>query len=260
MDFSDSFVIKELYDVSLKATLNIEIGEKTFLPGETILHFDELQLSNLTDQSNYHTATGGAYNSVLISWDTTKAVDLICQKGVVSRTGLAILLNSKLSTDTISISVPYTDIQTTDITGKLVTKYLPSSEFFIYNEEGSTPIGFTTNLKTITGLQPSTIYTMQYNFTYTEGAQVISMGSRLLNGYLKLTAKMRLKDDSDGHTTTGLLEIPRVRLVSDLSMRLGSHATPDVSNFRLQGDPVGERNNAYVCKLTFLDTDIDSIT
>lgn len=49
---------------------------------------------------------------------------------------------------------------------------------------------------------------------------------------LKLTAKMRLKDDTDGHTTTGILEIPNVKLVSDLSMRLGSDVVPVVSTFR----------------------------
>ena len=35
---------------------------------------------------------------------------------------------------------------------------------------------------------------------------------------------MRLKDDTDGHTT-GILEIPSVKLVSDLSMRLGSECS-----------------------------------
>lgn len=258
MDFLDSFGTKELYDISLKTTSNLEIGEKTFAPGETILHFDELQLSTLTDQKRITYATGGFLGANLIMWDELKAVDFICEHGVSSRNSMSILLNSKLTANDILVEVPHTDIKETNVDGELTTRYKPEKNFFIYDEDGSTPTGFLRTDQVLTGLKPFTTYTMQYIFIHREGAQAINIGSRLFNGYLTLTAKMRLKDDSDGHTTTAVLEIPKVRIMSDLSMRLGSYSSPYLSRFRIQGYPVGERDNAYVCKLIFLDTDIDS--
>ena len=68
---------------------------------------------------------------------------------------------------------------------------------------------------------------------------------------------MRYKDDLDGLSKTGILNIPSIKLVSDLSVRLGSDIAPMVSTFRLQGNPVGERNNKYVCQFIYLDKDID---
>ena len=61
----DTFGIKELYDIDLKATSNVEIGGRIFLPGEAILSFDELQLSILNEQKNKYQRTWwfSKYNS-----------------------------------------------------------------------------------------------------------------------------------------------------------------------------------------------------
>lgn len=257
----EQFNTKELYDICLKATSNLEIGGRTFLPGEVVLHFDELQLSALTEQKSRIAARGGYSNATQVMWDNPNAVEFICEKGVTSKTGMAILYNSEL-TDNLHNSVTVSQGETieTDIDGKLTLKFTPlSTEFFIY-DENLIPVltGFTRTGTVITGLTPYKDYTIRYLFTHTGDANILTIGRRLFNGYLKLVAKMRLKDDIDGLTKTGILEIPHVRLMSDLSIRLGSEVTPNVSVFRLQGDPVGERNNQYLCQIIYLDTDIDS--
>jgi hypothetical protein len=43
---NNEFSLKELYDVRLKATYPIEIGNHKFAPGETIAFFDKLTLAN----------------------------------------------------------------------------------------------------------------------------------------------------------------------------------------------------------------------
>lgn len=258
---SDDFGTKELYDISLKATSNIEIGGRTFLTGETLLHFDNLQFSALADIKSRTSATGGYGNKVQISWDTTTGVEFICERGVISQEGMAVWLNSKLADAlTNTLEVDYKETKEASSIGNIVLKYTPlGTEFFLYTSN-MTPVttGFTVTNKTISGLTPLTTYVIHYLFTYTGGASVLNIGQRLFNGYFKLSAKMRLKDDTDGHVKTALLEIPHVRLMSDLSMRLGSVLTPNVSTFRLMGDPVGERKNQYVCQFIFLSNDIDS--
>lgn len=266
MDILDTFSSKELYDICLKATSNIEIGGRTFLPGETVLQFNDLQLSVINEQKTFASARGGDGNSVLVNWDTTEAVSFICEKGVASKASMAIISNSKLIEGlSNSVVVPFSEEIETDVSGVLVLKYNAlDSEFFIYDNNGLAPVGYVktydteTDTTSITNLEPYIIYTIRYLFTYAGETNTLNIGQRLLNGYMKLTARMRLKDDTTGTDTTGILVIPRVRLVSDLSMRLGNNVVPAVSTFRLQGDPVGERNNRYVCQIIYLDTDIDN--
>lgn len=257
----DQFNTKELYDICLKTTSNLEIGGRTFLPGEIVLHFDELQLSALTEGKSKVFARGGYNNRIHIMWDNTQTVEFLCEKGITSKIGMSILYNSQLAenpSETLVISQG--EVKTSNADGEITLKFSPlEREFFLY-DENLIPVlsGFSITENEISGLTPLKEYTVRYLFTYTGDASTLSLGRRLFNGYFKLVAKMRLKDDSDGSITTGILEIPCVRLISDLSIRLGTNMTPNVSVFRLQGDPIGERNNQYVCQIIYLDTDIDS--
>ena len=66
----DTFNTKELYCIDIKTTYNLEIGGKTFAPGETILHFDSLQLAVLEEFNKCNNAVRNAigepeYNSHL---------------------------------------------------------------------------------------------------------------------------------------------------------------------------------------------------
>jgi len=53
---------------------------------------------------------------------------------------------------------------------------------------------------------------------------MVTVGEKLIKGYLQLEGKTRVKDDITGKTHTAILRIPRLKLVSDLSMRLGREA------------------------------------
>ena len=259
MSFIESFGMKELYDVHLKTTSNLEVGDRTFLTGETVLHFDTLQLVLINEQKTSIAAKGGFGNSVLVNWENTNGVIFSCENGIASKTTMAILSNSKL-TDGATVNVNYSETIESTILGVITLKYTPiASNFFIYDED-MVPVtsGYVLTGKVITGLTQYKDYTIRYLFTYTGDASVLNIGQRLLNGYLKLTAKMRLKDDTTGLINTGILEIPTVRLMSNLSIRLGENIVPAVSIFRLQGDPVGERNSRYVCQFIYLNSDIDA--
>ena len=256
----ESFSTKELYCIDIKTTYNVEIGGKTFLPGETILHFDSLQLAALTEFKSVKTAQGGQGNSELIYWENTEAVSFICEKGVMSKIGMAILANAKLTTETDrEVEISQTENKESDVDGKIILKEVPLKEFFIYDTDGNVPIGYSRDEKEVSGLSPFTDYVIKYIFTYIGDTSILTVGHRLINAAtLKLSARMRYKDDLDGLSKTGILEIPCIKLVSDLSVRLGSDVGPAVSVFKFQGNPVGERNKKYVCQFIYLDEDIDS--
>jgi hypothetical protein len=73
-----------------------------------------------------------------------------------------------------------------------------------------------------------------------------------------LEGKSRVKDDITGKTHTVLLRIPRLKLVSDLSMRLGREAGPLLANFSAIAYPESVGRDKKIMEMLFLDDDIDT--
>ena len=86
----------------------------------------------------------------------------------------------------------------------------------------------------------------------------MSVGQRLIEGFLLLEGKTRVKDDITGKTRTAILRIPRLKLVSDLSMRLGREAGPMIANFSAVGYPQTAGRNSEIMEMLFLNDDIDT--
>jgi hypothetical protein len=86
----------------------------------------------------------------------------------------------------------------------------------------------------------------------------MKIGQKLIGGFLLLEGKTRVKDDITGKTHTAILRIPRLKLVSDLSMRLGREAGPLLANFAAVGYPVGNGKDKKVMEMLFLNDDIDA--
>jgi hypothetical protein len=99
---------------------------------------------------------------------------------------------------------------------------------------------------------------VDYWFDYSNKASILTIGRSLTNGYLSLTGKTRVKDEITGQVTTGIVNIPKLKLMSDLSIRLGSDAVPQVGRLDAIAVPDGLRGNKKVMELIFLNDDIDS--
>jgi hypothetical protein len=84
------------------------------------------------------------------------------------------------------------------------------------------------------------------------------IGKQLTNGYFTLEGKTRVKDDITGQTKTGVLFIPKLKIMSDLSIRLGKNATPLVGELNAVACPVGSRGNSKIMEMIILNDDIDS--
>ena len=84
------------------------------------------------------------------------------------------------------------------------------------------------------------------------------IGRKYLNGFLELEGRTRIKDDTTGNVVTGIIRVPHFKLMSDLSISLGTNASPVVANFFGVGVPVGSRDTAYVSDFCFLSDDIES--
>lgn len=265
------FGVKELYGVALKCTSNMEINGKWFKEGEPIIFFDKIQIAYLDEQKRRTAAKGGYGNATLIKWEDTTGMGIQLSEGIISKVGLSILSNSKiLSKDNTIITIPYSEeLESFKEDGQyyLQLKYSPMKKPYVYrNGEQITDIDSVSeetgkilinNVDDEAEIEPPK-YSVYYEYRYFGNTKNLCIGQRLVRGFLSLTGRMRLKDDQSGKETTCLIEIPKVELMSDLTMRLGSGVSPYMYGFNLQAHPVGERGNQYVCKFTMLDEDIDS--
>ena len=104
-------------------------------------------------------------------------------------------------------------------------------------------------------------YVIDYYYKYEEDkeALIYSVEKERFNGLFTLEAKFYSQDENEGMRYTNILYMPKVRIVSNINLRLGERADPTVSTFNIIGMPenVGESRN-LIMEITRLEEDIDA--
>lgn len=252
---------KDFENVRLKATYPIEIGERTFEVGETIVMFDKIQISGLQEVNELISANGGFGNRPWVFWNTTKELNLNFSQGVFSKEQFALLNNARLFENNgleKPLCVTWRERLESDENGNIVCAHTPVCNVFVYDADTGEKISFTQNEATLNIATPYTNVIVDYQYHYTGNSQIFTIGRKLCNGFLKLEGITRVKDDSTGNVVTGIFVIPKIKLVSDLSIRLGAKATPVTANFQGIGTPVGHRGDSRVVEFYILNDDIQS--
>ena len=259
----NEFGLKELTDLTLKVTYPIEMAGRIFEPGEVIARFDKIQLANFKEVTSRASANGGFDNRSLVIWEDPKEIQLSFTQGIFSARQFALLSNARLvdrqDEEGITISSHYSG--ESDEEGKISVGKEGISDVFVYDA------------KTYEKIIPKSIdfkngeividfkykdVEVDFNYRYYEKVTSCILGRKLIQGYLQLEGKSRVKDDITGKTRTAILRIPRLKLVSDLTMRLGREATPVLANFNAIGLPVGGKGSKKIMELLFLNDDIDA--
>lgn len=252
---------KEMYDVHLKLTYPIEVGNRYFDEGETIAHFDKIHIAGLNQIKEVVSANGGFDNRAHVFWENTKEIQLSFSQGIFSKTQFALMSNSKLLTTEQGeeILITKTENIETDEQGRATLSETPAGKVFVYKKETGEKISpYLTEKNKLSFTVPFMEIIVTYQYQYKNSAEIVRIGHGLMKGYLELEGKTRVKDDITGQTVTGIIKIPKLKLMSDLSIRLGAQANPVVGNFKAIGVPVGSRGNSYVSEFYFLSNDIDS--
>lgn len=257
----NEFGIKELYSVKLKTTYPIEIGGVQIDEGETIAFFDSIQISGFNENKSYITAHGGYGDVPHVWWETTKEINFYMERGIFSKLQFAMMSNSKIYNiqKNESIIVPMRERVESDENGNFETSELPCSILYVYDVDTGAKVSFNKieNKKyNISEAYKELI--LDYDFEYQNGGSLISVGQRLFKGFLRLEGRTKIKDDVTGYTHTGIIIIPKLKLMSDLSIRLGENANPVVGRFQAKALPDGYGSDQKVMEMYFLNDDIDS--
>ena len=251
---------KELYEVSLKSTQSIEIGGNQVEIGETIAFFDKIQIANFQEVKSIASANGGAGNRTLVYWDSTKELKLSFTQGVFSKSQFALMTNAGVIKGNGEEVIKINSRQAceSDKSGKIVFDKELQEPIFVYDKKTGEKLRDWTRTDSTLKLKKSyqEVF-VDYWYTYNNGFSKFEVGRPLINGFLSLTGKMRVKDDT-GKVVTAIINIPKLRLMSDLSMRVGSDAVPQVGRLDAVAVPEGARGQQKVMEIIFLNDDIDA--
>ena len=85
------------------------------------------------------------------------------------------------------------------------------------------------------------------------------MQKERFTGLFTLEGKFYSKDENDGINYTNLIYMPKVRVVSDINLRLGERADPTTAVFHIIGLPEYQIGNkeGVILQITHLNGDID---
>lgn len=253
---------KELYDVALKTTYPIEVNGRSIDIGETVAAFDKIQLGGFDENKSFVTAHGGFDDRAIIWWEETKEVSITLTQGVFSKTHLALMTNAKLITNEGQnfVMINCREALETDDSGIVYTKHPMSEPVFVYDGETGARIygAEIANRSVILADTPYHNIVVDYYYKYDNKFSVLNVGTPLTTGYLALEGKTRVKDDITGQVTTGIIRIPKLKLLSTLSMRLGQDAVPMTGRLKAVAVPAGERGRKKVMEMIFLSDEIDS--
>lgn len=260
---NNEFGLKELTELTLKATYSIEMEGRKFEPGEVIARFDKIQIANFKELTSRATARGGKQNPALVVWEDPKEIQLTFTQGIFSKRQFALLSNANLiksaPSDKILVSAHFNGESDED--GKVQLDKENVTNVFVYNAktfDKINPINVDLEKGVITIDEAYCDVEVDFQYEYTNNFSIISIGQKLIGGFLQLEGKTRVKDDITGKTHTAILRIPRLKLVSDLSMRLGREAGPLLANFSAVGYPTGNGKDKKVMEMLFLNDDIDA--
>ena len=255
------FSFKDFENVRLKATSRMEIGNRTIEPGETIAVFDKVQIARVIENLQMVSAHGGFQDKDRVYWMTTKNEQISFAQGVFSPTQFALMTNAQLIEYARDSSILITNEEAleSDEHGYFTLKEIPATSLWIYNKAtGAKITNYGIEDKVVQIETPYLDVVAIYDYNYLNGAKEYKIGQRLFEGFVELEGRTRVKDDISGQIVTGILKIPKLKLMSNLSITLGKQAAPVVGNFSALAIPVGHGYNTYVSEFYILNDDIES--
>ena len=268
MDFLQEMGIKDLEHVVLKAKQRMSLGRRTYEPGEPILYFENIQIAVLSENARMVAAQGGYLNQPRVVWEDRDNTTFQFSNGTLNQLSLNMLLEANMLHE-MKVFVPHHGVYELDEKGKLWLPYKINKSrkrfYSIFEQENlqdkiipiSEEIIDDQTLITFDSIYENKTIVADYYFIPKNGAITYTMDRERRPNLYTLEATFYLKDENEGLLHTGILEMPKVYIMSNINLRMGERADPTVGTFRIVAMPDDlDNHEATVCRITYLDEDI----
>ena len=285
------FGVKELYEVVLKAKIPMQFGARRLEEGEPVLYFENVNISMLSERNSPIMARGGWSNMPRVIWEDRSEVTFSLTEGVMSSISMGILLSANMTEKQkgISLAVPIREgpFDLDSNNGLYLSHtpiFPPQKKVFIYEYErdvGQKKVygkidNELSHDNPLTGEHEPYVkiyadkeckieadatkhYVVDYYYEYKDEALIYLIQKERFDGLFTLEGKFYSKDENEGIKYTNLIYMPKVRVVSDINLRLGERADPTTSVFNIVGMPEKtDDSNNLIVRITRLNQDIDA--
>ena len=283
------FGVKELYEVVLRAKAPMQFGSRFLEEGEPVLYFENITMSVLQQKTNAVMARGGWANLPRVIWEDRSEVQFVMQEGVMSSISLGVLLSANVTTQLDNEGPllinkregPFEIQEDARIFLEHWPVEYPRRKTFIYEYERDVAQkkiygkrieglddGFGVERPCLELYQDKALeekadinkkYIVDYYYEYGNEALIYIIQKERFNGLFTLEGKFYSKDENEGKNYTNLIYMPKVRVVSDINLRLGERADPTMSVFNIIALPetVSSNKQSLIMEITRLSDDID---
>ena len=268
----------------------MQFGNRYIEADEPVLYFENISMSMLSEDNRAIFARGGWENQPKVVWQDRSEVRFQMTEGVVSQFGLGVLLGAKVAlkgiekpilmhkkegpmeiNDQHQLFLEHWPVENNikktfifDYARDAVQKKIYGKRirgkvdpFDDKKERPCLELYDDKDLQTLA--DTSKQYVVDYYYEYGKEAISYTLQKERFNGLFTLEGKFYSKDEIDGLNYTNILYMPKVRIVSDINLRLGERADPTVSAFDIIGLPetVGDDKNLIV-EIQHLNEDLDA--
>lgn len=283
------FGVKELYEVVLRAKTPMTFGTRYIEENEPVLYFENISMSTLSERNQPIMARGGWANMPRVIWEDRSEVQFTFSEGVMSSISMGILLSSQvvsptqekklfvskregpkpIDEDTYLLPIEHWPVDY-PLRKTFVFEYekgVAQKKVYCEKVEGQMdPFGveipslrlFEDKEHKVPIEDIDKKFLVDYYYQYNNEALIYNIQKERFNGLFTLEGKFYSKDENKGYNYTNLMYMPKVRVVSDINLRLGERADPSVSVFNIIGLPEntdGVKN--LILEITRLNEDLD---
>ena len=268
MDFIQEMGIKDLEHVVLKARDYMEIGPYSFVPGEPVLYFRNIQIALLSENTQVVAARGGFLNQPRVVWEDRSDTTFQFSNGTLNQISLNMLLEANMLQRQNPLIPMQEIVEIIDGQAYLAHDIDKSKKRFykifdvenIQHQTKLTPVGEEGNIVRFEDQNLNTTIVADYYFKPKNQPLTYTMNRERKANLYSLEATFYLKDENDGLLHTGILEMPKVYIMSNINLRMGERTDPTVGTFRIVAMPENiDGYDSMVCRITYLDDDIYGI-
>lgn len=258
-----TYGVQDLTDVIIRSSEPEFLGGGVVLAHEPLLVFDEIHYSAITTNSRIVHAKGGGGNQVHVTWSTPQDAIFEFSRGLFTTADLGMLAGKLEQKSSVLVpNMEYHQISDNLTVAPEQRIELNSLYVYLFEDEGINKL----KLNEDYSVENNTIIFTKddyknkyirliYDYEYMNKNQVITVGRPALDGYLEITGKTKFVEEITKEEKTAIIKIPKASIISDLSVALGTEASPARLGFTLQGHPCGARGQERTMEIIVLTGD-----
>lgn len=260
--------IKDLEKVVIKTNTEMVLGDRVLDAGEPVLYFENIQISVLSEETRPIMAKGGWGNEPLVIWEDRNETTFSFQNGTFNHASFQLLLAARAMYKKDNICVPFSEEVMIGDDGAAILRHKPDLDkkyfFFVYDyeniQEKIIPTSIEENVAYFDSKYKNCMVMCDYYFFYNKEGVIYTMARERFSNSYTLEATFLMKDENDGKLHTGIITMPKVKIMSSINLRMGERANPSVATFNVIAMPEkkGDRESV-ICEIQYLDEDITGI-